>query len=107
MMWLSLQPERTSVNSSAPSAPQVSLLEYRKRKQGGTRDSELMGGSSHARPGSYNSKDSHHSQSLASPLHSFSFSTHTAAISQVEEVSPSEHHRPAGKPKHQESNNQW
>ncbi|XP_037534464.1 histone-lysine N-methyltransferase SETD5 [Nematolebias whitei] len=85
----------------------VSLLEYRKRKQGGVRDSELMGGSSHARPGSYYSKDSHHSQSPASPHHSFSFSAHTAAVSQVEEVSPSEHHGPAGKPKHQENNNQW
>ncbi|XP_017292617.1 histone-lysine N-methyltransferase SETD5 isoform X2 [Kryptolebias marmoratus] len=91
----------------------VSLLEYRKRKQGGGRDSELTGGSSHARPGSFYSKDSHHSQSPASPQHSFSSSSsssssaHTAPVPHVEEVSPPDQHGLTGKPKHQESNNQW
>ncbi|XP_013855260.1 SET domain-containing protein 5 isoform X2 [Austrofundulus limnaeus] len=86
----------------------VSLLEYRKRKQGGGRDSELMGGSSRSRSGSYYSKETQNpSQSPASPHHSLSSTAHTAPVPQVEEVSPPDHHRLPGKPKRQESNNQW
>ncbi|XP_044031147.1 histone-lysine N-methyltransferase SETD5 isoform X2 [Siniperca chuatsi] len=96
----------------------VSLLEYRKRKQGSSRDSEPVGsssslGSTPTRPGSHYSQDSHHShshqqmQSLASPHSSFSSSTHTTSIPQIEEVSPPDHQGSSVQSRRQDSNNQW
>lgn len=93
---------------------QVSLLEYRKRKQGGGRDSEPTGSSSSlggtpTRPGSHYIQDSHHPlshpqmQPPASPHSSFSSSAH---IPQIEEVSPPEH-QGAVQSRRQDSNDQW
>lgn len=116
--------------SSSSLLPQVSLLEYRKRKRGSVRDPEPAGSSSSlgatpTRPGSHYTKDSHHHphsqqqmQPTASPQSSFSSasaaatvassSTHNASIPQIEEVSPPDHQGPPGKSRHQDSsNNQW
>ncbi|XP_059184681.1 histone-lysine N-methyltransferase SETD5 isoform X2 [Centropristis striata] len=87
----------------------VSLLEYRKRKQGSGRDSEPTGsssslGSTPTRSGSQYSQDSHHPhcnqqmQPPASPHSCFSSAAHTSSIPQIEEVSP---------PDRQDNNNQW
>ncbi|XP_051270857.1 histone-lysine N-methyltransferase SETD5 isoform X2 [Dicentrarchus labrax] len=95
----------------------VSLLEYRKRKQGSGRDSEQVGSSSSlggtpTRPGSHYSQDSHqphsHQQMYppASPHSSFSSSTH-ASIPQIEEVSPPDHQGSSVQSRRQDSNNQW
>uniref|UniRef100_A0A3Q3H271 SET domain-containing protein n=1 Tax=Labrus bergylta TaxID=56723 RepID=A0A3Q3H271_9LABR len=108
----------------------VSLLEYRKRKQGSGRDLEPIGNSSSrggtpTRPSSHYSQDSHHPhphphphphthphqqmqmQPLASPQSSsFSSAAHTPSIPQVEEVSPPDHQGSSGQPRRQD-NNQW
>ncbi|XP_047203590.1 histone-lysine N-methyltransferase SETD5 isoform X3 [Girardinichthys multiradiatus] len=92
--------------SNPPQKKKVSLLEYRKRKQGSSRESEPKTRSTHLRPDSYCSKEPHPAQSYqqmqppASP-HS------TAPVPHLEEVSPPDHHRTALKSKRQESNNQW
>ncbi|XP_074523231.1 histone-lysine N-methyltransferase SETD5 isoform X2 [Halichoeres trimaculatus] len=96
----------------------VSLLEYRKRKQGSGRDLEPVGNSSSlggtpTRSGSHYSQDSHHPhpqqmQPPASPQSSsFSSSAHTPSIPQIEEVSPPDHQGSSGQPRRQDSNNQW
>lgn len=98
--------------------PQVSLLEYRKRKQGGSRDSELAGSSSstdgaHPRPGSHYRNDSHHTHSHqrrqppASPNTCVSTSNRSPSIPQTEEVGLPEHHASSLKPKLQDSSSQW
>lgn len=107
-----------SVIFSVSSLPQVSLLEYRKRKQGSGRDLEPVGNSSSlggtpTRPGSHYSQDSHHphSQQMQPPASpqssSFSSSAHTPSIPQIEEVSPPDHQGSSGQPRRQDSNNQW
>ncbi|XP_044205074.1 histone-lysine N-methyltransferase SETD5 isoform X2 [Thunnus albacares] len=101
----------------------VSLLEYRKRKQGSSRDSEPASGSSSSlggtptRPGSHYSQDSHHllphphshhqMQPPASPHSSFSSSAQTSSIPQIEEVSPPDHQGSSVQSRRPESNNQW
>ncbi|XP_023810826.1 SET domain-containing protein 5 isoform X2 [Oryzias latipes] len=96
----------------------VSLLEYRKRKQGGSRDSELAGSSSstdgaHPRPGSHYRNDSHHTHSHqrrqppASPNTCVSTSNRSPSIPQTEEVGLPEHHASSLKPKLQDSSSQW
>lgn len=93
---------------------QVSLLEYRKRKQGNTRESESVGatsslGSTPTRPSSQYTQEFHHPlqhqpvHTLSSPAGSYSSST---LIPQVEEVSPPD---PQGAvlSRGQENNNQW
>lgn len=98
---------------------QVSLLEYRKRKQGGGgggRDSDpissLVG--TPTRPASHYIQDANHHplahqqmQPPASP-HSSSFSSasSTAHVPGVEEVSPPEH-QGAVQPRRQDGNDQW
>ncbi|XP_070758521.1 histone-lysine N-methyltransferase SETD5 [Enoplosus armatus] len=99
----------------------VSLLEYRKRKQGSGRDAEPVGsssslGSTPTRPGSHYSQDSHHSHSHshshqqmqhpASQHSSFSSTAHTSSIPQIEEVSPPDHQGSSTQPRRQD-NNQW
>lgn len=104
---------------------QVSLLEYRKRKQGGgggsSRDCDPAGAMSSlvgtpTRPASHYIQDSHHHplahqqmQPPASPHTSFSSSSATSSsahVPQVEEVSPPEH-QGAVQPRRQEGNDQW
>lgn len=96
---------------------QVSLLEYRKRKQCSSRDSEPVGsssslGSTPTRPSSHYIQDSHHPQSHqqmqppASPHSSFSSSAHTS-IPQIEEVSPPDHQGSSLQSRRQDSSNQW
>uniref|UniRef100_A0A3P8TE89 SET domain containing 5 n=1 Tax=Amphiprion percula TaxID=161767 RepID=A0A3P8TE89_AMPPE len=103
---------------SLPLLPQVSLLEYRKRKQGSGRDPEPAGSSSSltgtsTRPAPHYSRDSHHphphqqKQPPASPHSSFSSSAPTASIPQIEEVSPPEPQGPPVQSRRQDSNNQW
>lgn len=98
--------------------PQVSLLEYRKRKQGGRRDSESAGSSTsmdgaHPRPGSHYRNDSHHTHSHqrrqppASPNTSFTTSTRSPSIPQTEDVGLPEHPGSSQKPKLQDSSSQW
>uniref|UniRef100_UPI0037E7FA67 histone-lysine N-methyltransferase SETD5 isoform X1 n=1 Tax=Semicossyphus pulcher TaxID=241346 RepID=UPI0037E7FA67 len=96
----------------------VSLLEYRKRKQGSGRDLEPVGnssslGSTPTRPSSHYSQDSFHPHSHqqmqppASPQSSsFSSSAHTPSIPQIEEVSPPDHQGSSALPRRQD-NNQW
>ncbi|XP_077948381.1 histone-lysine N-methyltransferase SETD5 isoform X2 [Gasterosteus aculeatus] len=90
----------------------VSLLEYRKRKQGGGRDSEPGGGGTPTRTGSHHSQDPHQPrchpmQPTAPPHSSFSSAAHAPSIPQIEEVSPPDHQGPSPLPRHQDSNNQW
>ncbi|XP_028430802.1 SET domain-containing protein 5 isoform X1 [Perca flavescens] len=96
----------------------VSLLEYRKRKQGSGRDSDPAGSSSSlggtpTRPGSHYSQDSHHPhchqqmQPPASQHSSFSSSAHTFSIPQIEEVSPPDQQGSSVQSRRQDSNNQW
>ncbi|CAF90392.1 unnamed protein product [Tetraodon nigroviridis] len=93
---------------------QVSLLEYRKRKQGSTREPESVGTSSSfsstsTRPSSQYTQEFHHPQqhqrvqTLASSAGSYSSST---LIPQVEEVSPPDY-QGAVLSRRQDSNNQW
>lgn len=100
---------------------QVSLLEYRKRKQGGgggSRDCDSAGGGisslvgTPTRPASHYIQDSNHHplchqqmQPPASP-HSSSFTSASAHVPQVEEVSPPEH-QGAQQPRQQDGNDQW
>ncbi|XP_068171671.1 histone-lysine N-methyltransferase SETD5 isoform X2 [Antennarius striatus] len=101
--------------SHPPQKRKVSLLEYRKRKQGSGRDSEPGGGGSslggtptRLGPPHY-IQDSHQPMQPppASPLSSaFSTPAHTAAaIPQIEEVSPPPDHQ--GASRCQDNNNQW
>lgn len=101
-----------------PLLPQVSLLEYRKRKQGSSRDSDLAGSSSSlggtpTRPGSHYSQDSHHPhchqqmQPPASQHSSYSSSAHTFSIPQIDEVNPPDHQGSSVQSRRQDSNNQW
>ncbi|XP_049422107.1 histone-lysine N-methyltransferase SETD5 isoform X2 [Epinephelus fuscoguttatus] len=96
----------------------VSLLEYRKRKQGSGRDSEPAASSSSlsstpTRPGSHYSQDSHHPhchqqmQPQVSPHSSFSSSAHSSSIPQIEEVSPPDHQGSSAHSRRQDNNNQW
>ncbi|KAF3689371.1 SET domain-containing protein 5 [Channa argus] len=94
---------------------QVSLLEYRKRKQGSSRDSEPVGSSSSlsstpTRLGSHYIQESnqpHAHQPPPSPHSSLSSSAHTTPIPQIEEVSPPDHQGPSLPSRRQDSNNQW
>uniref|UniRef100_UPI0009B32D68 LOW QUALITY PROTEIN: SET domain-containing protein 5 n=1 Tax=Monopterus albus TaxID=43700 RepID=UPI0009B32D68 len=98
--------------SNPPQKKKVSLLEYRKRKQGSGRDLEPTG-STPIRPGSHYNQDSHHPQShqqvlpSASPHSNFSSSAHTTSVPQIEEVSPPEHPSLSVQSRRQDSNNQW
>uniref|UniRef100_UPI0037E8BF39 histone-lysine N-methyltransferase SETD5 isoform X5 n=1 Tax=Semicossyphus pulcher TaxID=241346 RepID=UPI0037E8BF39 len=104
--------------SNPPQKKKVSLLEYRKRKQGSGRDLEPVGnssslGSTPTRPSSHYSQDSFHPHSHqqmqppASPQSSsFSSSAHTPSIPQIEEVSPPDHQGSSALPRRQD-NNQW
>lgn len=90
----------------------MSLLEYRKRKQGGGRDSEPGGGGTPTRTGSHHSQDPHQPrchpmQPTAPPHSSFSSAAHAPSIPQIEEVSPPDHQGPSPLPRQQDSNNQW
>ncbi|XP_029989599.1 histone-lysine N-methyltransferase SETD5 isoform X2 [Sphaeramia orbicularis] len=100
----------------------VSLLEYRKRKQGSSRDLEPAGSSSSlsatpTRSGPHYSQDSHHHhhhhhppthphphphghQQMQPPA-----SPHTSSIPQIEEVSPPDHQAPSAS--RRQDNNQW
>ncbi|CDQ60086.1 unnamed protein product [Oncorhynchus mykiss] len=89
----------------------VSLLEYRKRKQGSSRDPEPGGSSLDTRPSSIcaSAKSpgglrSFHLQPPASPHSSFSSPTHSS-IPQIEEVSPPDNHHTVapGPPTQQQS----
>ncbi|XP_070814564.1 histone-lysine N-methyltransferase SETD5 isoform X5 [Chaetodon trifascialis] len=102
--------------NNPPQKKKVSLLEYRKRKQGSGRDSEPVGSSSSlgntpTRPGSHYIQDSHHPHSHqqmqppASPHSSFSSSAHMS-IPQIEEVSPPDHQGSSVQCRRQD-NNQW
>ncbi|XP_078139557.1 histone-lysine N-methyltransferase SETD5 isoform X1 [Centroberyx gerrardi] len=106
--------------SNPPQKKKVSLLEYRKRKQGSGRDLEPGGGGSSlggtpTRPGSHYSQDSHplphphhQLQPPASPHSSFSSPAHTSSsIPQIEEVSPPDHQASAVQPRAQESSSHW
>ncbi|RVE72699.1 hypothetical protein OJAV_G00043560 [Oryzias javanicus] len=104
--------------SNPPQKKKVSLLEYRKRKQGGRRDSESAGSSSsmdgaHPRPGSHYRNDSHHTHShqrrqpAASPNTSFTTSSCSPSIPQTEDVGVPEHPGSSLKPKLQDSSSQW
>ncbi|XP_036067827.1 histone-lysine N-methyltransferase SETD5 isoform X4 [Oryzias melastigma] len=104
--------------SNPPQKKKVSLLEYRKRKQGGRRDSESAGSSTsmdgaHPRPGSHYRNDSHHTHSHqrrqppASPNTSFTTSTRSPSIPQTEDVGLPEHPGSSQKPKLQDSSSQW
>lgn len=94
---------------------QVSLLEYRKRKQSSGRDSEPTGSSSSLGSNptrvSHYSQDSHHPHShqqmqpLASSHSSFSSSAHTNPVPQIEEVSPPD--QQGLQSRCQDNNNQW
>ena len=127
MIWSNVTPAHQNVcqslNTQVSNLPapalllQVSLLEYRKRKQGGSRDPEPVGSSSSlggtpTRPGSHYIQDTHHHHSHqqmhppASPHSSFSSSAHKS-IPQIEEVSPPEQQGPSGQPRRQDNNNQW
>ncbi|XP_076606506.1 histone-lysine N-methyltransferase SETD5 isoform X5 [Chaetodon auriga] len=103
--------------NNPPQKKKVSLLEYRKRKQGSGRDSEPVGsssslGSTPTRPGSHYIQDSHHPHSHqqmqppASPHSSFSSSAHMS-IPQIEEVSPPDHQGSSVQCRRQDNNNQW
>ncbi|XP_041835734.1 histone-lysine N-methyltransferase SETD5 isoform X2 [Melanotaenia boesemani] len=98
-------------SQNKPGQNMVSLLEYRKRKQGSNRESELISSSTlHARSGPHYSKDSPHPhQQMQPPVspHSFPSSAHISSIPHIEEVSPPDQHGQAVKPKHQDSNNLW
>uniref|UniRef100_H3CBV6 SET domain containing 5 n=1 Tax=Tetraodon nigroviridis TaxID=99883 RepID=H3CBV6_TETNG len=100
--------------SNPPQKKKVSLLEYRKRKQGSTREPESVGTSSSfsstsTRPSSQYTQEFHHPQqhqrvqTLASSAGSYSSST---LIPQVEEVSPPDY-QGAVLSRRQDSNNQW
>ncbi|KAM6927631.1 histone-lysine N-methyltransferase SETD5 [Xenentodon cancila] len=95
-------------SENKPVQNMVSLLEYRKRKQGSSRDSESTSSSSSLDAFHYR-KDSHHPRShqrmQPSPNASFYSSTH--APSHPEEVSHPDHQGPSAKPKRQDNNNQW
>ncbi|XP_053171330.1 histone-lysine N-methyltransferase SETD5 isoform X2 [Scomber japonicus] len=115
--------------SNPPQKKKVSLLEYRKRKQGSGRDPEPAGaggsssssslGGTPTRPLShYNQESSHHlhphshphhpqMQPPASPHSSFSSTAQTPSIPQIEEVSPPDHQGSAVQSRRPESNNQW
>ncbi|XP_008301630.1 SET domain-containing protein 5 isoform X2 [Stegastes partitus] len=105
--------------SNPPQKKKVSLLEYRKRKQGSGRDPEPAGSSSSlagtpTRSASHYSKEAHlphphqqQKQPPASPHSSFSSSAHTASVPQIEEVSPPEPQGPPVQSRRQDSNNQW
>ncbi|XP_010794685.1 SET domain-containing protein 5 isoform X2 [Notothenia coriiceps] len=98
--------------SNPPQKKKVSLLEYRKRKQGSGRDSEPAGSSSSlggtpTRPGLHYSQDPphpHHQHLQPSP-HS-SFSAHSSAP-QMEELSPPDQQGSSRPPRHRDNNNQW
>ncbi|XP_076012562.1 histone-lysine N-methyltransferase SETD5 isoform X2 [Genypterus blacodes] len=110
----------------------VSLLEYRKRKQGSGRDLEAgsssssMGGTPirpvishynqeshhiHPPPQSHRLPHAHHQlqqqQHPISPHSSYPHPVHTSSIPQIEEVSPPDHQPPAVQTRRKESNNQW
>ncbi|KAK5871899.1 hypothetical protein PBY51_012639 [Eleginops maclovinus] len=96
--------------SNPPQKKKVSLLEYRKRKQGSGRDSDPTGSSSSlggtpTRPSLHYSQDSHHQHMQPPPAspHS-SFSAHTSSAPQMEELSSSDQQGP---PRHRDNNNQW
>ncbi|XP_062271780.1 histone-lysine N-methyltransferase SETD5 isoform X3 [Scomber scombrus] len=114
--------------SNPPQKKKVSLLEYRKRKQGSGRDPEPAGaggssssslGGTPTRPASHYSQDSSHHlhphshlhhpqmQPPASPHSSFSSTAQTPSIPQIEEVSPPDHQGSAVQSRRSESNNQW
>ncbi|KAM3620976.1 uncharacterized protein V6R79_004423 [Siganus canaliculatus] len=99
--------------SNPPQKKKVSLLEYRKRKQGSSRDPEPVGSSSslgRTPTRSHYIQDSHHPlshqhiQPLASP-HASSSSAVQTPIPQIEEVSPPDHQSSAVQPRRQD--NQW
>lgn len=99
---------RYTSGSSLPLLPQVSLLEYRKRKQGSGRDSESASSSSSLDASLYR-KDSHHphSHQRMQPSPNNSFYPSAPAPSHTEEVSQPDHQGPSVKSKRQDSNNQW
>ncbi|KAM9859823.1 histone-lysine N-methyltransferase SETD5 isoform 2-T2 [Aulostomus maculatus] len=103
--------------SNPPQKKKVSLLEYRKRKQVSSRDSEPAGcssslGSTPTRPSSHYNQETHHPHSHhqmqppASPHSSSSSSAHASSIPQIEEVSPPDHHGSSVQSRRQDSN-QW
>ncbi|XP_028263070.1 SET domain-containing protein 5 isoform X10 [Parambassis ranga] len=110
-------PEASPAHRPQSISPEVSLLEYRKRKQGSSRDSDPASsnsslGGTPTRSGYHYSKDSHppHSyqqmQPPASPHSSISSLAHTPSIPQIEEVSPPDHHGPPVQSRQQDTN-QW
>lgn len=94
------------------SADQVSLLEYRKRKQGNTRDSESICGSSSVggtptRHGSQYTQDFHYPlphQQIQHPAYPHGSYSSSAHIPQIEEVSPPDHQ---GSGVSRQQDNQW
>uniref|UniRef100_A0A096M315 SET domain containing 5 n=1 Tax=Poecilia formosa TaxID=48698 RepID=A0A096M315_POEFO len=95
--------------SNPPQKKKVSLLEYRKRKQGG---SSGRAGEPAARnvaptqPDSYCSKEPHPARSYQQ-MQPPSSPHSTAPVPHLEEVSPPDHHRAPLKPRRQECSNQW
>ncbi|CAG5984615.1 unnamed protein product [Menidia menidia] len=94
----------------------VSLLEYRKRKQGSGRDSDLVSLSSprpagHTHPGPPPPGHTHPGPRYSKGPRHHPFFQHTQphppAFPQIEEVSPPDHHGLPVKSKGQDSNNQW
>ncbi|XP_077458919.1 histone-lysine N-methyltransferase SETD5 isoform X4 [Stigmatopora argus] len=94
----------------------VSLLEYRKRKQVSSRDSETSScssslGSTPKELGSHHIQETHHSQYImrpvASPGNCRSSLGHSCVIPQIEEVSPPQHQGSSVQARHPDSNTQW
>ncbi|XP_072239118.1 histone-lysine N-methyltransferase SETD5 isoform X2 [Leuresthes tenuis] len=98
-------------SENKPVQNMVSLLEYRKRKQG-SRDSELVSISSsrpaiHTHPGSHYSKDSHRHDFHQHIQPQATSSVHVPSIAHNEEGNPPDHQGMSVKFKCQDSNNQW
>ncbi|XP_077567896.1 histone-lysine N-methyltransferase SETD5 isoform X7 [Stigmatopora nigra] len=109
-------PEVSPVHRPESISPEVSLLEYRKRKQVSSHDSGTSScssslGSTPKELGSHLLQETHHSQyvmrPVASPGNCGSSLGHNCVIPQIEEVSPPQHQGSSVQGRHPDSNAQW
>ncbi|XP_077428697.1 histone-lysine N-methyltransferase SETD5 isoform X9 [Vanacampus margaritifer] len=109
-------PEASPVHRPESISPEVSLLEYRKRKQISSHDTEPSScsssvGSTPTRPGFHHLPESQHPHYLMHPLaspHNCTPSTgHISSVPQIEAVSPPDHQGSSVQAKHPDRNTQW